>query len=125
MMKRNLLIILLAVLITLAFPFMAVTFKGGDEGAAMSAILYFLVSPMALLLIGIVSGQNMKSCWFQPLLFSVLYTFGLRTFLKMGPNDFMNHGIKYLILGYIVALLSAWFTHRRRKAAEKEAQKKK
>lgn len=125
MMKRNLLIILLAVLITLAFPFMAVTFKGGDEGAAMSAILYFLVSPMALLLIGIVSGKNMKSCWFQPLLFSVLYTFGLRTFLKMGPNDFMNHGIKYLILGYIVALLSAWFTHRRQKAAEKEAQKKK
>lgn len=123
-MRKNLIMAFGAALLTLVLPFIAVTFKGGDEGTAMAVILFFLVSPMATILIGMVSGQDIKSYWFQPLLFSLFFTFGMRTFLKAGANEFMRQGIKTLILGYAVALLSAWFTYRRQKAAGKEAENK-
>lgn len=125
MMKKNIIIALASALLTLLLPFLAVTFKGGGEGETMYLVMFFSLYPMAAILIGIISGQDIKACWFQPLLFSALFVLGTWIFLKMGESAFLNYGVRYLILGYAVALLSAWFTHRRRKAAEKEMQKKK
>ena len=76
----------------------------------MYLVMFFSLYPMAAILIGIISGQDIKACWFQPLLFSALFVLGTWIFLKMGESDFLSYGARYLILGYAVALLHGLHT---------------
>ena len=79
-MKKNCIFIAVSAVIMLFLPWCAVTFvsDGGfsDCGMAACFLLFYAVNPMASIIIGILSGRNIRSFWFQPVVLSVLFLFG-------------------------------------------------
>ena len=70
MVKRNAVCALIAALVALLFPWLAVTLVRGDGGMAVCFLLFFAVNPVTAILLGIFSGRNIRGAWFQPLLFA-------------------------------------------------------
>ena len=73
MTKRTIIPLLIAALVALLLPWLAVTFAKGDNGMAVIFLLFFAVNPITAVLLGVFSGGNVRMAWFQPLLFAALF----------------------------------------------------
>ena len=82
-MKKNLIYAAASAIIMLLLPWCAVSFVPNDGGMMVSILLLFAVNPISAVCIGIVSGRNPKSSWFQPLLLSILFAIGAWGFLDL------------------------------------------
>ena len=58
MTKRTIIPLLIAALVALLLPWLAVTFAKGDNGMAVIFLLFFAVNPIAAVLLGVFSGGN-------------------------------------------------------------------
>ena len=119
MVKKNILYASISAVIMLLFPLCAVRFVNGDAGMAICFILFFAVNPIAAVFIGIATGRNMRIHWFQPLLLSVLFILGTWIFFDMGERAFLIYGTAYLVIGYVSALLTAFYTKKKCKRNER------
>ena len=75
MTKRTIIPLLIAALVALLLPWLAVTFAKGDNGMAVIFLLFFAVNPITAVLLGVFSGGNVRmvcssrcysprcSCW--------------------------------------------------------------
>ena len=70
MTKRTIIPLLIAALVALLLPWLAVTFAKGDNGMAVIFLLFFAVNPITAVLLGVFSGGNVRMAWFQPVLFA-------------------------------------------------------
>ena len=78
MTKRTIIPLLIAALVALLLPWLAVTFAKGDNGMAVIFLLFFAVNPITAVLLGVFSGGNVRMAWFQPLLFAALFLLDIR-----------------------------------------------
>ena len=117
MTKRNTILLLISALVALLLPWLAVTFAKGDDGMMANFLLFFVVNPIASVLLGVFSGGNFRMAWFQPLLFAALFLLGTWVFFTMAEMAFVLYAVAYLILGY-AAMLLAWCAAKRKRSAQ-------
>ena len=106
MVKRNAVCALIAALVALLLPWLAVTLVRGDGGMAVCFLLFFAVNPVTAILLGVFSGRNIRGAWFQPLLFAALFLLGTWVFFTMAETAFVRYAVIYLLLGYAAILLT-------------------
>ena len=117
MTKRNTILLLISALVALLLPWLAVTFVKGDNGMAVIFLLFFAVNPITAVLLGGVSGGNVRMAWFQPLLFAVLFLLGAWVFFTMAEMAFVIYAAVYLILDY-AAMLLTWCAAKRKRSVQ-------
>ena len=113
MTKRTIIPLLIAAVVALLLPWLAVTLVPGDSGMMVSFLLLLAVNPITALLLGIFSGSNVRGAWFQPLLFAALFLLGAWVFFTVTEMAFVLYAVIYLLLGY-AAMLAAVLYRRRR-----------
>ncbi len=113
MVKKNSICIAVSAALMLLFPWCAVNFIKGDGGMAACFLLFFAVNPMAAVAMGVISGRNVRSSWFQPILLAVLFLLGAWAFFNMGEKAFLLYAAVYLFLG-CAAMLATSFVVRKR-----------
>ena len=113
MTKRNIIPLLIAALVALLLPWLAVTLVKGDGGMAICFLLFFAVNPITAILLGIFSGGNIRAAWFCPLLFAALFLLGAWVIFDMAEIAFALYAAVYLLLG-CAAMLAAWWIARRK-----------
>ncbi len=117
MTKRTIIPLLIAALVALLLPWLAVTFAKGDNGMAVIFLLFFAVNPITAVLLGVFSGGNVRMAWFQPLLFAALFLLGTWVFFTMAEMAFVLYAAAYLILGY-AAMLLTWCAAKRKRSVQ-------
>lgn len=113
MVKKNIICVLVSAFIMLFLPWCAVTFIKGDGGMAVCFLLFFTINPIASIVIGIVSGRNIRTSWFLPVLPAVLFLFGTWIFFDIREPAFILYAVVYLLLGYTAMLVSAFVVNRK------------
>ena len=86
MTKRTIIPLLIAALVALLLPWLAVTFAKGDNGMAVIFLLFFAVNPITAVLLGVFSGGNVRMAWFQPVLFAALFLLGDRKSTRLNSS---------------------------------------
>ena len=117
MTKRTIISLLIAALVALLLPWLAVTFIKGDNGMAVTFLLFFAVNPVTAILLGIFSGGDVRTAWFQPLLFAALFLLGTWVLFTMAEMAFALYAAVYLILGY-AAMLLTWCAAKRKRSVQ-------
>ena len=117
MTKRNIIPLLIAALVALLLPWLAVTFVKGDGGMAVCFLLFFAVNPITAILLGIFSGGNIRAAWFCPLLFAALFLLGAWVIFAMAETAFVLYAVLYLLLG-CAAMLLTWGAAKRKRSVQ-------
>lgn len=118
MIKKNICYALISAFFMLLLPFLVMIFEKDGAGTVVWCILlFFVVNPIAVIMIGVLSGLNVRYCWFQPLFLAVLYLVGAWLFIS-SSNAFLKYGIIYLALGYFVTFITGVVVTNNRKIEE-------
>lgn len=100
----------LSAIIMLILPWWAASFVKSDAGMAVCLILFFAVNPVYSVIIGIVSGKDVKHLWSLPVISPVLFLAGTWIFLDMGELSFLVYTVVYLMLGICAMAISMLIT---------------
>ena len=103
---------LLAIILMLGCPWLAVTFAG-SSGMAVCFILFFAVNPVFSAVCGVFSGRKLRQRWPLPFLAAGLFVAGGCLFLEMGEIAFLLYGGCYLVIGVVAMLISALVQNRK------------
>ncbi len=117
MTKRTIIPLLIAALVALLLPWLAVTLVKGDGGMAICFLLFFAVNPITAILLGIFSGGNIRAAWFCPLLFAALFLLGAWMIFTMAGIAFALYAAVYLLLG-CAAMLLTWCAAKRKRSVQ-------
>ena len=117
MTKRNIIPLLIAALVALLLPWLAVTLVKGDGGMAICFLLFFAVNPITAILLGIFSGGTIRAAWFYPLLFAALFLLGAWVIFAMAETAFVLYAVLYLLLG-CAAMLLTWGAAKRKRSVQ-------
>jgi len=102
---------LLAVVLMIGCPWLAVRFAG-SAGMAVCFLLFFAVNPLFSLICGAAAGKDIQKLWCLPILNAALYISGTWLFFDMAEPAFVMYGGIYLAIGIIAMLLSAFLNHK-------------
>ena len=114
MTKRTIITLLIAAVVALLLPWLAVTLVPGDSGMMASFLLFFAIDPITAVLLGVFSGGNVRGAWFQPLLFAALFLLGAWVLFTMAETAFVLYAVIYLLLGYAAMLAAVLYRRARR-----------
>lgn len=106
-MKKLIIWTILAMILMLGCPWLAVTFAG-SAGMAVCFLLFFAINPLFAAICGIFAGGNIKQLWPLPIITAVLFLAGTWLFFDMGEPAFLLYAGCYLIIGVVAMLLSAF-----------------
>ena len=66
---------------------------------------------------GVMSGKNIRASWFQHMLLALLFLIGTWIFFDIGETAFIKYATVYVVLGYVVMLLTALISKNKLKEA--------
>ncbi|MBE6991458.1 MAG: hypothetical protein E7430_02625 [Ruminococcaceae bacterium] len=112
-MKKLITWTLLAMLLMIGFPWIAVEFAG-SAGMAICFILFYAVNPLFSVVCGVSAGKNIRQLYALPVITVVLFLTGVWLFFEIAESAFLLYGGCYLIIGIIAMLISA-FANKRKK----------
>ncbi len=105
--KGLLLWIGISAVVMLVLPLLAIVFAKGDAGMAVCFLLFYAVNPLYCAAVGMVSGKDVRSMGFMPVVVALLYLAGTWTFFDMGELAFVIYAGLYLVIGFVAMLLSS------------------
>ena len=111
-MKKLITWTVLAILLMMGCPWLAVEFAG-SAGMAVCFILFFAVNPLFSAVCGVFAGKNIKQLWALPIITAVLFLAGAWIFFEMAETAFLLYCGCYLIIGIMAMLISAFVTKRK------------
>ncbi len=111
-MKKAITWIVLAILLMIGCPWLAVTFAG-SAGMAICFILFFALNPLFSAVCGVFAGKNIKQLWILPIITAGLFLAGTWLFFAMGEPAFMLYCVCYLVIGIVAMLMSAFVKKRK------------
>lgn len=111
-MKKFIVWTILAILLMIGCPWLAVEFAG-SAGMAVCFILFFAINPVFSAVCGIFAGKNIKQLWALPIITAGLFLVGTWLFFDMGETAFLLYAGCYLIIGIIAMLISAYLSKRK------------
>ena len=103
---NNKLYISISALVMICFPAFCVLFITGDSSLAACFSLFYMVNPIYSLIIGAISGRNVKKSWFNPILSALFFYIGVRVFIGSSDPLFIKYSIIYLLIGLISMFIS-------------------
>ena len=106
-MKKIIFWTILAILLMIGSPWLAVTFAN-DAGMAVCFLLFFAVNPIFAAVCGVFAGKNMKQLWPLPIIVAGLFLAGVWLLFEMGEPAFLLYGGCYLVIGVVAMLTSAF-----------------
>ena len=103
---------ILAILLMIGCPWLAVEFAG-SAGMAVCFILFFWVNLVFSGVCGVFAGKNIKQLWALPIITAGLFLAGAWIFFEMAETAFLLYCGCYLIIGIIAMLISAFVNKRK------------
>ncbi len=102
--NRIVVILSLIIISMLIVPLIAVNTVKADAGMLVALLLFFAVYPVISILIGIISGKDIKHFWFAPILVAVLFwVFSLLAYKTAFP-------LVYSVIYFIICSISMLIT---------------
>ena len=111
-MKKLLTWTLLAIILMIGCPWLAVEFAG-SAGMAVCFILFFAVNPLFSAVCGVFAGKDIKRLWALPIITAGLFLAGTWLFFEMKETAFLLYCCCYLIIGVIAMSISALVNKRK------------
>ena len=111
-MKKLMVWSILAMLLMIGCPWLAVEFAG-SAGMAVCFILFFAINPLFSAVCGAIAGKNIKQLWALPIIIAGLFLAGTWLFFEMGEPAFLLYCGFYLVIGIIAMLISAFENKRK------------
>ena len=103
---------ILAVLLMVACPWLAVKFAG-SAGMMVCFLLFFAVNPLFSAISGACAGKNIQKLWALPIMTAGMFLVGAWMIFDMGETAFLLYGGCYLLIGVIAMLISGFAKKRR------------
>ncbi len=92
----------------LLLPLILVKTVKGDAGMLVALILLFAVNPVLSVIMGILSGRQVSTFWFMPIILAVLFwAFSSLTYQTAFP---IVYSVIYFVICLFSMLLTAFFT---------------
>jgi hypothetical protein len=111
-MKKAITWIILAILLMIGCPWLAVTFAG-SAGMAICFVLFFALNPLFSAMCGAFAGTNIKRLWVLPIITAGLFWVGAWLFFEIGEPAFLLYCGCYLVIGIVAMLISAFVKKRK------------
>ena len=111
-MKKLITWTILAMLLMIGCPWLAVEFAG-SAGMAICFILFFAVNPLFSVVCGVFAGKSIKQLWALPIITAGLFLAGAWLYFEIGENAFLVYCGCYLIIGIIAMMISAFVSKRK------------
>ena len=102
--KKIVLILAITLFTTLVLPLIAVHFAKGDNGMAVVLLLFFILNPLAAIIIGIIAGFDIRSLFWAPLTFSLL--FWIFATLIFDPAFPLVYSAIYLVISLVSMMIT-------------------
>ncbi len=105
-MKKFIFWTVLAVILMIGCPWLAVSFAG-DAGMAICFILFFAINPVFSAICGVFAGREVKLLWPLPIITAAPFLAGVWIFFEIGEPAFLIYCGAYLVIGGLATLISA------------------
>ncbi|MBE6941903.1 MAG: hypothetical protein E7455_06465 [Ruminococcaceae bacterium] len=112
-MKTLIVWTLLAVLLMIGGPWLALQFAGMDA-MGICFILFFAINPLFSVVCGALAGKKIRQLWALPIITAGLFLLGVWLFFEMGEPAFLIYSGSYLIISIIAMLISAFVNRKQR-----------
>lgn len=116
--EKNLVCLAISAGLMLLLPWLTVTLVKGDAGMAVCFLLFFAVDPVAAIAVGVFSGRNLRTAWFQPAVLAAFFLAGTWLVFSEGEPAFLLYAGVYLLLGYVTMWLTWCFHGRKHRRSE-------
>lgn len=104
--------IILAILLMIGCPWLAVKYAG-DSGMAVCFILFYAINPLFSAVCGAFAGKNIKQLWGLPIITAGLFLAGVWMFFEVGESAFLLYCGCYLMIGIVAMLIRAFLNKRK------------
>ncbi len=115
-MKRLITWTMIAILLMVGCPWLAVAFAG-SAGMAICFLLFYAVYPMFFAVCGVFAGKNIKQLWALPIIVAGLFLVGVWLFFETGERAFLLYCGCYLTIGIVAMLISAFVYKRKQESS--------
>lgn len=103
--KRIIVILTLIITTMLIVPLITINTVKADAGMLVALLLFFAINPCVSIVVGILSGKDIKHFWFTPILIAVLFwVFSSFTYKTAFP---VVYSLSYFII-CAISLLITW-----------------
>ncbi len=85
-------------------------FASECSGMALCMMLFFVITPVYSIIVGIVAGRNMKAMWNLPLISAVAFLAGAWLFFDVHEPWFIAYSGVYLCIGLAAMLMFHYIT---------------
>ena len=103
---KKLLVIISIIIVMLLFPLCAIMFVSPDASLIAILLMFYIINPMFSIVIGIVSGLEIKRMWWSSLLLPASFIASGYLILKTG-HDCLIYSLVYFILHFISMLITS------------------
>ena len=103
-LKKVILILSITLFTTLLLPLLAVHFVKGDNGMAIALLTFFIFNPLVAIVLGIISGFDMRSLHWTPLVFSLF--FWVFAMLIFDPAFPLVYSAIYLVISLVSMMIT-------------------
>ena len=94
------------------FPPFVIKFAPSNYGMVLCMMQFIIVNPIYSIVIGIISGRNIRTRWSFPLISAITFVFGVSLSFGLGEPDFIIYTGIYLIIGVFTMLITTLIKHR-------------
>ena len=109
--KRIVRLLSITIISMLIIPIITINTVKADAGMLVTLMLFFAVYPVISVVIGIISGEDVKHFWFSPAFIAVLFwVFSLFTYKTAFP---VLYSILYFLLCLISMLMASFIKKRK------------
>ena len=103
-LKKTIAILEISLFTTLILPLLSVYVVKGDNGFAIALLTFFVFNPLAAIIIGIIAGFDIRSLFWAPLAFSLL--FWIFAMLIFDPAFPLVYSAIYLVISLVSMMIT-------------------
>jgi len=96
----------ITIAIMFILPFAVAKLASECAGMALCMMLFLVINPLYSIILGIVSGKNIKVLWHLPIISAIAFLAGAWLFFDIKEPWFIAYAAAYLCIGVIVMLIT-------------------
>lgn len=106
-MKKILIGLGIVLAVFLILPILVMLFCPAHEAMGLYMLLFFAINPLASVIVGVISGFNVKNMWWLPLVLALVFPLFHALALWISPVwELYIYSAVYAAVGYISMLIS-------------------
>lgn len=96
----------ITIVIMFFLPFVVAKLASECAGMALCMMLFLVINPLYSIILGIISGKNIKKLWHFPIISVVAFLAGVWLFFGIQEPWFLVYATIYLCIGIISMLIT-------------------